>query len=284
MKSAHGAREEGVHAIPTNDDLEKGEPIVKAKFKVVKKTEITQKKKVIPHIFVIVTSLIGLLCFILGVYHLLHNNNSVDDSPYMKKDIYNPDYSEESLSASWMMKSSSSRRRRCSDYKYGCCHIYHSCSINDGELESNIIRISPYRILSSDKNESNCPTLFHILTNYNHKQKKQTDCSNSKFGCCEIDYSCDRSIHFIKIFPLSLSEIIEGMKIDKLKKRTMYPLTIPKKDSQGSNCPKVRDIIVNYENEKVHYGGSFIEAVLWILGVCFIIGSIISCCKFIFNK
>lgn len=282
MDSAHGAREEGVHAIPTIDDLEQGNPIVTAKFKVVKKTEPVQKKRDIPHIFVILTSLIGLICVIMGLYHLFHMNDYVDDSPYTKNDVYNPDYSDESSLSAQMMEVSSSRKRRCSDYENGCCHIYHSCSINDGQLESNSIQISPYRILSSDKNESNCPSLFHILTNYNHKQKKGTDCSQSEFGCCEIDYGCDRSIRFTKMFPKSFSGIIEGLKVDKIRKRTMYPLTIPKKDSHGSNCPKVGDIINNYEN--VHYGGSFIEAVLWILGVCFIIGSIISCCKFIFNK
>ena len=284
MDSAHGAREEGVRAIPTIDDLEQGNPIVTAKFKVVKKTEPVQKKRDRPHIFVILTSLIGLTCLILGLYHLIHMNDSVDDSPYTKNDVYNQDYSDESSFSAQMMEVSSRRRRRCSDYENGCCHIYHSCSINDGELESNSIQISPYRILSYDKNESNCPSLFHILTNYNHKQKKDTDCSQSEFGCCEIDYGCDRSIRFTKMYPKSFSEIIEGLKVDKIRKRTMYPLTIPKKDSHGSNCPKVGDIINNYENENVHRGGSFIEAVLWILGVCFIIGSIISCCKFIFNR
>lgn len=277
MDSAHGARQEGVCAIPTIDDLEQGNPIVTAKFKVVKKTEISQKRDRV-RIITIVIFLPAIIFFILGLYKLIHMNDSVDDSPYLRDDIYNPDYSDDSLSAQ-MMKVSSNRKRRCSDYDYGCCRIYQSCLINDGQLESNSIQISPYRILAADKNESNCPSLFHILTNYNYKQKKDTDCSKSEFGCCEINYGCDRSIRFTKMYPKSLSEIIEGLKVDKIRKRTMYPLTVPKKDSQGSNCPKVGDIIINYENENIYQDDRFVEAVLWIVGVCFIIGLIISCYK-----
>ena len=84
MELAHGERIEGVQAIPTHD-VEEGGSIVTAKFKVVKKNELVQKGKVRPHIFVIVTSFIGLnhlptmlhFALILSVHNFLHFLESI---------------------------------------------------------------------------------------------------------------------------------------------------------------------------------------------------------------
>jgi hypothetical protein len=287
MDHPHGERESGIKAIPT-DDIERGDgpkPIVGAKFLQVK-TDKAPKEFTENHIkkFIILgASLICIISIIIIVNSLQWNNNIVDDTKYKKKDIYNENYSEE-LSGNMEVFSSYEPIRKCSDYDYGCCNIYDSCSINGDELIYNENQISPYRIIAKDKMKSNCPSLMNILTDYIHTHLDSEDCSISEYGCCKIDFGCDRSVRLTKINPSDMGAIIKGFQMDEKKDRIILPLYIKKKDINGSNCPGIGDIIRNYEKEKTNHGGQFIGVVVICILICFIISAIISCCKFIFKE
>jgi hypothetical protein len=138
--------------------------------------------------------------------------------------------------------------RRCSDYEYGCCHIYYSCDISDqDELVSDTMTISPYTIVQHDEHGSNCPRLLDLITGYNNHylEEEGFPCSESKFGCCEINYMCDMRARFD--YRKTVNETMDLWLHDLRERQTRTSLTAAKKDLQGSNCPRIRNIVGRYE-------------------------------------
>jgi len=154
------------------------------------------------------------------------------------------------------------RVRRCSDYEYGCCHIYYSCDISDqSELVSDTMTISPYTIVRHDSHGSNCPRLLDLITGYNNHYPAEEgfSCSESEFGCCEINYMCDMRVRFD--YRKNVNETMDLWFHDLEKRQTRTSLTVAKQDLQGSNCPRIRNIVSRYE------GGWATEiSGWWVLG------------------
>ena len=282
MEEPHGKRIEGTHTVPTND-IEGGksqEPIVTAKFMVMKNVpqkESKTNRNIIINMFCLAILVISVFSF----FHFFMENNQVDDSRYLKKDIYNEKYGDGTMGASLY---DGGKMRKCSDYNNGCCEIYHSCSVKGNNLEYDQIQISPYRILSSDKNNSNCPNLMHILTDYKGKHKAKHDCSNTKYGCCMMDFSCDRSVRLITLYPQERGAIINSLQTDEKYNMRMLSLNIVKKDINGTNCPGIGDIIKNYEHQSTKHRIAFMMMILVSIIVFSIIRCIQSCCNFVFCK
>ena len=276
MEEAHGSRKEGVQAIPTIDDLEQGNPVVLAKFKVIKKTDIPEKKNEISKRGLFSTIVCTIFMLVI-VYLFFKDVSSVDDTHYPKSKVYNENYNDNSLSAS-IYGSSWKEMRKCSYYKNGCCHIYHSCTIFGENLDYEKIEISPHKILANDTKESNCPSLWNILLDYNHNHPIDEECSKSKYGCCRINHSCDSAIHFKKMFSVSVNETIRNLKRDKQGNIRTLDLNIQKKDEMGSNCPSIGNILYEYEKRETH-GGKIMYVILGFVCLSFTISLLRECCK-----
>ena len=80
--------------------------------------------------------------------------------------------------------------RKCSDYKFGCCEIYHGCDKDNHKK----LTISPYRTVKHDEEGSNCPSLNTIVNQYNEAYVAD----NSEVGKCSINTVCDSSVRGIQ--------------------------------------------------------------------------------------
>ena len=166
------------------------------------------------------------------------------------------------------------RRRRCTDFEYGCCKIYYDCSISEQEeLISNYMSISPYYIVHHDKHGSNCPRLLDLISGYNNNYPdvEGKDCRNSEFGCCDMNYACDIRRRFD--YKNSINTTRDLWFNDLNKQQSRMSLTLAKIDAIGSNCPKTRDIVYKYEQ-----GWPTEISGWWLLGglACVILLGIIS--------
>ena len=140
------------------------------------------------------------------------------------------------------------RRRRCTDFEYGCCKIYYGCSISEQEeLISNYMSISPYYIVQHDKQGSNCPRLLDLISEYNNNypDEEGEDCRNSEFGCCDMNYACDIRRRFD--YMNSINRTRDLWFNDLNKQQSRMSLTLAKIDAIGSNCPKTQNIVYKYE-------------------------------------
>ena len=181
---------------------------------------------------------------------VIHDN--MEGEPWLK-DSTSGEVDESLDISAHLYRSRAHRVRRCSDYEYGCCHIYSSCDISDqGELVSaDTMTISPYTIVQHDAHGSNCPRMLDLITGYNNHylEEEGFSCSESEFGCCEINYMCDMRVRFDYL--RTVNETMDLWLHDLREKQTRTSLTVAKQDLQGSNCPRIRNIVALYEGDWV---------------------------------
>jgi len=85
-------------------------------------------------------------------------------------------------------------RKTCDDYKWGCCEIYHDCTIvNDSIIDYKIIPLETYP--KEDENGTNCPRVYNLINNHNRHYPVATDCHSSEYDCCELNYVCDLNVN-----------------------------------------------------------------------------------------
>jgi len=232
-------------------DIEKGEsdPVVRGKFKVIidsldnehlKQIKIKQIKHYLSILLfiVVVLGVSGLLVY----YETIQSNDEFKG--YQKPNLYKQD-DDIMKHMSGRIMGHHHRRRKCSDYVYGCCEIYYGPN-----QEKDYYEISPYRIVKQDERGSNCPFLKDLVEefNINYKQDYQ---EGGAAGYCEINTTYDSSLKHVS-----------GGK--------MY-LVQPKDDTYGYNCNRIGDIVHMYEN---HWPQN--ETLMDLMFLSFIIGII--CC------
>ena len=236
-----------IESLQESKETKEKEPIVRAKFKVIdqldqdylKQQKLKKIQKYLCLVFFITTVLgvSGLMLY----YDKLQTQDKFQD--YQKSDLYNSDEDNMEYMSGRIM-GHYHRRRKCSDYKYGCCEIYY------GPKEKDFIEISPYRMVKQDESGSNCPFLKDLVEEFNINYIQDYGDVGTA-GYCQIDTSYDSS-----------SKHISGGK--------MY-LVQPKDDSYGYNCNRIGDLVHLYEN---HWPEN--ETFMDILFLSFIVG--IACC------
>ena len=232
------------------------------------------KLKKICFIIYAVSCFIGLIIWFIVWINWM--NESREDKLWLKKDIYNEESDTHSDRRRLAMVTRWGRRRprvrKCSDYKFGCCHIYYGCDISEqDELVSDSMTLSPYSIVQHDENGTNCPRLFDLISEYNdhYPEEEEEHCADSEFGCCEVNYSCDIRRRFE--YMNNVERTKELWLWDLEKNQTSKSLTLAKRDAIGSNCPRVGGIVSGYErNWPIEISG------LWYLGIIASVG--LMCC------
>ena len=243
----HEVNETNEYDIESLQKTKEEEPIVRGKFKMIdqldqdhlKQQKIKKVQKYLS-LSLFISTVLGASVFML-YYDKLQTPDKFQD--YQKSDLYNSNEDNMKYMSARVM-GHHHRRRKCSDYVYGCCEIYY------GPKEKDFIEISPYRMVKQDLSGSNCPFLKDIVEefNINYEQDYQ---GGVTAVYCEIDTSYDSS-----------SKHISGGK--------MY-LVQPKDDSYGYNCNRIGDLVHLYEN---HWPEN--ETFMDILFLSFIVGLV--CC------
>ena len=137
----------------------------------------------------------------------------------------------------------------CNDYLYGCCEIYDSCGVEGEGFTTMSIKIDPRVIHKHDIAGTNCPRFVELLDNYEkyYKNNYRSDCSNSDFGCCELNYECDLREYSRNYYNetdyIAILLYESNIKHNYVSKST----GISKIDILGSNCPHHYNIISEYE-------------------------------------
>ena len=163
---------------------------------------------------------------------------------WLKKDVYNGDRRRLTV----FTRRHKLRHRKCTDFEYGCCHVYYSCDISDqGELISDTMTVSPYSIVQHNEHGTNCPRLLDMISGFNdhYPEEEGLNCAESEFGCCDINYSCDIRMRFSYLNDVNHTKNLWLNDLEKNQTRTS--LTVAKRDVQGSNCPRLGSIIYKYE-------------------------------------
>ena len=214
-----------IESLQETKETKEKEPIVRGKFKVIdqldqdhlKQQKIKKIKKFLSLLLfiTIVLSVSGLMLY----YDQLQRQDEFED--YHKPDLYKQEVDVTSGMSGRVM-GHHRRRRRCSDYRYGCCEIYYGPN-----QEQDYFEISPYRIVKQDESGSNCPFLKDLVEGFNINYIEDYGEGGTE-GYCEIDTSYD-----------STFKNISGGK--------MY-LIQPKDDPHGYNCNRVGDLVRLYEN------------------------------------
>jgi hypothetical protein len=157
----------------------------------------------------------------------------------------------------------------CSDdNNFSCCNYYDNCYISDMGPEGPIDHDT---IIIPVKKDSECPHLSEILYRRDEYLDYDADCSESEFGCCMIQTTCDSYVRLN--FPYSLYEhtIERGFPIGYITSME------PKIDEIGSNCPvSISAIVDDYAHLHVASQShqfafiilSFIGIIVLCLGVC----------------
>ena len=213
-----------IESLQETKETKEEEPIVRGKFKVIdqldqdhlKKQKIKKIHKYLS-LLLFTTTVLGAAGFML-YYDKLQTQDKFQD--YQKPDLYNSD-EDNMKDMSARVMGHYHRRRKCSDYVYGCCEIYY------GPKEKDFIEISSYRMVKQDVSGSNCPFLKDLVEEFNINYIQDYGDVGTE-GYCQIDTSYD-----------STMKNISGGKMN---------LVQPKDDSYGYNCNRVGDLVHMYEN------------------------------------
>jgi len=212
-----------IESLQESKETKEKEPIVRGKFKVIdqldqehlKQQKLKKIQKYLCLLFF--TTVLGATGFIL-YYDKLQTQDKFQG--YQKPDLYNSD--EDSMKyMSGRIMGHHHRRRRCSDYKYGCCEIYY------GPKEKDFIEISPYRMVKQDEDGSNCPFLKDLVEEFNINYIQDYGEVGTE-GYCQIDTSYDSTMKNVSGGTMNLVQ--------------------PKDDPYGFNCNHVGDLVHMYEN------------------------------------
>jgi hypothetical protein len=177
------------------------------------------------------------------------------NEPWLKKDVYNGDRRRlNALRQLNALRYHRPKHRKCADYDYGCCHVYYNCDISDqGKLVSDTMTVTPYDIVQHDEHGTNCPRLLDMISgfNYHYPDGEGPDlafgrCTDSEFGCCDINYTCDLRMRFSYQNDINYTKALWLNDLEK--KQTRTSLTVAKRDAVGSNCPRVGNIVNKYEH------------------------------------
>ena len=242
--------------LSSDDDVEnvhesnEKQSIIKPKYATIKTDELERTSSESIHyrrnkkICFGICATIGVIQLIIWLAIWIQFMNDHKDKAWLKKDNYNDD----SFDISGNLHRMHVRPRRCTDYEYGCCKIYYSCDISEqDELVSDTMTISPYTIVQHDKHGTNCPRLIDLITGYNNYYlDEEGKCSESEFGCCEINHICDIRKRFDYLNTVNETKKLWLNDLDKQIVRT--PLNVAKIDNRGSNCPKIGNIVGKYES------------------------------------
>lgn len=248
MSNDYGPLEKTDYDIESGTDEKKVEPIVIGKFKVIdeldkehiRKIQI-KKLKIRLCMFLFITSVVGISGLMVYYEDMMGTTDEFQD--YQKPNLYN-DKVDVIHGMSARVMGHHHRRKRCTDYTYGCCEIYY------GPKDKDYFEISPYRIVKQDERGSNCPFLKDLVESYNINYKEAYQ-EGGTAGYCEIDTTYDSTI----------KNISSGK---------MY-LVQPKDDNYGYNCNRIGDLVHLYE-----YGWPQDETFMDLMFLSFIIGLI--CC------
>ena len=220
----------------------------------------------------------GLICFVIvGLISLVVYLNfsgeqiNFDDSKPVGNytgDIYE-DY--DILMASMMTRHGGGHHSNCEDQQYGCCEIYTHCSVKNGFLDYNSIKISFYRTLPKDRIKSNCPSLDDLIHQWNiHYENKTLPCERSEFGCCpSIHTGCDNALREYRAN--------DDVTVDYFKASSgrTHKMKDAKLDEDGTNCPGYimgsaeYDLIDGWED---YYPSREEGFPYWIIPLVFIFG------------
>ena len=219
----------------------------------VKEIKVIKKKKIC---FGICASILFVIMIAWLTIWIQWTDEARQNKEWLKKDIYTGDRRQLRIYPHRNVV----RRKKCSDYKYGCCQIYYGCADKHDKIVSNSMTITPYLIVQHDEQGSNCPRLYDLISEYNSHYPEENDfkCANSEFGCCEINYSCDIRMRF----DYRNKNFTKKLWLNDIKKnQTSKLITMAKRDLIGSNCPNSGEIVYLYERRwPSEFGG------LWFLG------------------
>lgn len=247
VNEINGTNEYDIESLQESKETKEKEPIVRAKFKVIdqldqehlKQLKLKKIQKYLCLVFFIMT-VIGVSGFML-YYDKLQTQDEFQD--YQKPELYNSGEDGMKYMSARVM-GHHHRRRKCSDYVYGCCEIYY------GPKEKDFIEISPYRMVKQDVSGSNCPFLKDLVEEFNINYIQDYGEVGTD-GYCQIDTSYDSTMKNVSGGTMNLVQ--------------------PKDDPYGYNCNRVGDLVHMYEN---HWPQN--ETLMDILFLSFIVG--IVCC------
>lgn len=141
-------------------------------------------------------------------------------------------------------------RKKCSDYKYGCCMIY---DIN------RQYSLDLHHIIPSDAEHSNCPTYKDLINNYNiwrenyYYEHNNTNCEIN--NCCKLNYYEDE---------------LKNHRNPKFNK-DHYDIEIKYVIKNDGYCPKIYDIWRRYESnypDPFDYSGTIILFIIIGILMC----------------
>ena len=165
----------------------------------------------------------------------------------------------------------------CDDFKYGCCKVYYDCVL---DKEHSLVipiteKISHHNIVKINEEGTNCPTLKTLIMNHNNHYKANHSTTDSLYGSCMIDTSCDDSMRYRYMLGNNPEWIAEDY-IEKQQNTEKYNIKVNRKTLETTlndhKCPSVQSLINEYEyNYPMEYDPNdiYFEDVLVI---CFVGG------------
>ena len=196
----------------------------------------------------------------------------VYDMTMLNTNMVNSTFNEPSISASLTLGSvSHTQSSNCEDYKFGCCEIYDTCSDSSGEFIATGLTIDPRVVHKHDEVGTNCPRVIDMINDYVDIYDRETTCSSSEFGCCELNFICDMREYYRNFYNESSYIVTKTYQSNMKHEYISKSMAITKVDNVGSNCPKHYDLIMEYENgnldKKPNIYMFFISLMLWVLSI-----------------
>ena len=229
--------------------------------------------------FVLVLFFIASIISLIKLYTGYNFYYDVYDMTMLNTNM-NSTFNEPGISASLTLGSvSHTQSPKCEDYKFGCCEIYDTCSDSSGEFIATGLTIDPRVVHKHDEVGTNCPRVVDMISDYVDIYNRETTCSSSEFGCCELNFICDMREYYRNFYNQSVSRVTDTYQSNVKHGYISKSMDITKIDEVGSNCPKHYDLIIEYENgnldKKPNIYLLFVSLILFIISIV----SICSICR-----
>ena len=158
------------------------------------------------------------------------------------------------------------------------CEFFHDCY--EGENDSLLAESYTYEV-----KESECPPhagplidSFHDRHSNSHLEVRDTPwsgysmatvCTDSPNGCCYLSVDCDSKMKSNKHWTYSIYS--RGSHIKHFASMNTY---ITQKDENGTNCPQLDDLILDYLHKEEDESFSYCKAMV----ICYLCSSITQLC------